>query len=70
MLSIYTDYSYYVAVMNAAGVTYSSSSGVTTLPALPESMSAPTYKVDPSQLYTIYLQWKPPLRPNGAVLAF
>lgn len=64
-LSPYSDYEYSVSVVNSAGSSSSSYVRVQTLQAAPGEVKAPVTRVNPDQLYIIYLTWDTPGKPNG-----
>ncbi|XP_048258912.1 usherin-like [Haliotis rufescens] len=66
-LSPYSDYEYSVSVVNSAGSSSSSYVGVQTLQAAPGEVKAPVTRVNPDQLYIIYLTWDTPGKPNGVI---
>lgn len=52
-------------VVNGAGSTSSPYASILTLEAPPTSVLPPTARVNPDQLYIIYLTWGAPDKPNG-----
>ena len=55
-------------VVNSAGSTNSPMVEIQTLEALPEGLSPPATRVNPEELYIVYLAWEPPRFPNGKLI--
>ena len=64
-LQPFTRYEYAVVAVNGAGSGMSDYSTATTHQTVPEGVLPVTAVVEPNRLDTIYLSWKPPLKPNG-----
>ena len=64
-LQSYTQYEYAVVAVNGAGSGMSDYSTATTHESEPEGVLPVTAEVEPNRLDTIFLSWRPPLKPNG-----
>ena len=65
-LSAYRVYQYSVRVINSAGATSSPYVEAQTLEAAPTGVAPPNTRINPDQLYIIYLTWALPQQPNGS----
>ena len=64
-LQSYTQYEYAVVAVNGAGSGMGDYSTATTHESEPEGVLPVTAVVEPNRLDTIFLSWRPPLKPNG-----
>ena len=64
-LQAFTRYEYAVVAVNGAGSGMSDHSTATTHESEPEGVLPVTTVVEPNRLDTIFLSWRPPLKPNG-----
>ncbi|ESO94175.1 hypothetical protein LOTGIDRAFT_118598, partial [Lottia gigantea] len=69
-LTAFTRYEYSVTVSNNAGSISSEYVGIKTLPAPPENVKPPNTRVNPEQLYAVYLTWETPGKPNGEITQY
>ena len=67
-LSAYSAYQYSVRVINSAGATSSPYVEARTQEAAPSGVAPPNTRINPDQLYIIYLTWGLPQQPNGKPL--
>jgi usherin len=69
-LSPYSVYQYSVVVVNKAGSTPSQYTQGRTMEAPPTGVTPPTTRINPDQLYIVYLSWSLPKQPNGVMSMF